>query len=300
MAKPRSFCAGVERAIRSVEEALDLYGSTVYVLNPIVHNEAVVQGLREKGAVFVRKIDEVPQGAHMLFSAHGVGPDKWEAAQRRALHVIDATCPLVDKVHREAKKFAQNGCSIILIGERGHDEVVGTSAWAPDSIQVAFSEEDIQSLNVPDPDKVAYLTQTTLSVEDSHHLIGALKARFPKIQAPPSEDICYATQNRQRAVNELAPQADLVLVVGDPASANAKRLDAICKKMGKPSHLISSYEMIHPQWLNNVKTILITAGASVPERLVQDVIQYLKNIEPCSVEEREIVHERIHFKLPEL
>jgi len=300
LAKPRSFCAGVERAIRSVEQALDMYGAPVYVLNPIVHNNAVVEDLRQKGAVFVRTIEDVPTGAHLLFSAHGVGPDRWKAAERRSLHVIDATCPLVEKVHREAKRFAEDGYSIILIGERGHDEVVGTAAWAPDNIQVAFTEDDINAVRVSDPDKVAYLTQTTLSVEDSRHLIAALKTRFPKIQGPPSEDICYATQNRQRAVNELTPLADLVLVVGDPESANSKRLAGICQKMGKPSHLISTYEMIEADWLRNVQTVLITAGASVPERLVQDVIRYLQTIEPCTVEEREIVREKTHFKLPEL
>jgi 4-hydroxy-3-methylbut-2-enyl diphosphate reductase len=299
LAKPRGFCAGVERAIRCVERALDLYGPPVYVLNDIVHNGTVVQALREKGAVFVRRLDDVPRGAHLLFSAHGVGPRQWDAARARDLHVIDATCPLVDKVHREAKRFADKGCTIILIGEKGHDEVLGTAGWAADHIQVAFTEEDVASLVVRDPAGVAYLTQTTLSVDDCARVVAALKKRFPDIQGPPVNDICYATQNRQRAVNELAREADLVLVVGDPESANSKRLAEICARKGKASHLISSAAMIQDAWLVGVRAVLVTSGASAPEFLLQGVVDYLKSKAPCEVEERAIVRENVRFRLPE-
>ncbi|HPC16792.1 MAG TPA: 4-hydroxy-3-methylbut-2-enyl diphosphate reductase [Candidatus Hydrogenedentes bacterium] len=299
LAKPRGFCAGVERAIRSVEQALAVYGPPVYVLNAIVHNETVVQGLRGKGAVFVRDLNDVPHGSHLLFSAHGVGLAQWAAARERGLHVIDATCPLVEKVHREARRFAEDGCAIILIGEKGHDEVVGTAGWAPDHIQVVFSEEEAATVSVPDPDRVAYLTQTTLSVEDASRVIEALRRRFPAIRGPQADDICYATQNRQRAVIELAPQADLVLVVGDPASANSKRLAEICGKKGKPSHLIASALLIQDAWLQDAETVLVTSGASVPESLVRGVVEHLAGKGFLAVEEHEVAHENVHFGLPE-
>lgn len=299
LAEPRGFCAGVERAIRCVERALDLYGPPVYVLNDIVHNGTVVQALHEKGAVFVRDLAEVPRGAHLLFSAHGVGPNRWKVAGQRELHIIDATCPLVEKVHREAKRFAERGYTIILIGEKGHDEVVGTSGWALNHIQVVFSEDDVAAVKVKDPSSVVYLTQTTLSVDDCERIIAALRKRFPDIQGPSAKDICYATQNRQRAVNDLAPEADLVLVVGDLESANSKRLAEICKKKAKASYLISSAEMIRDAWLEGVETVLVTSGASAPEFLVQGVVAYLSTKGPCTVEEREMVHENVHFRLPE-
>jgi 4-hydroxy-3-methylbut-2-enyl diphosphate reductase len=299
LAKPRGFCAGVERAIRCVERALELYGPPVYVLNDIVHNGTVVQGLRAKGAVFVRSLQEAPRGAHVLFSAHGVAPVRWTDARDRGLDVIDATCPLVEKVHREARRFADQDYTILLIGERGHDEVVGTAGWAPDHIQVVFSEDDVAAVEIRDAAKVAYLTQTTLSVADCERVIAQLKLRFPAIQGPPANDICYATQNRQRAVNDLAPEADLVLVVGDPESANSKRLAAICQKKGKASYLISSAALIQDHWLRDVRAVLVTSGASVPEFLVQGVIEHLKSKGPCEVVEREIVHEDVHFALPE-
>lgn len=299
LAKPRGFCAGVERAIRCVERVLELYGPPVYVLNAIVHNGHVVQSLREKGAVFVRRLDEVPLGAYVLFSAHGVGPQRWEEARERGLKVIDATCPLVEKVHREAKRFASEDYTIVLIGEKGHDEVVGTSGWAPDHIQAVLSEAEAESVVAKDPDRVAYLTQTTLSVDDCGRVVAALQKRFPKLAGPAAQDICYATRNRQRAVNDLAPEADLVLVVGDPESANSKRLAEICRKGGKASHLISSAAMIQDTWLDGVNTLVVTSGASVPEVLVQGVIEHLKRLRPCEVEEREIVHEDIHFQLPD-
>jgi 4-hydroxy-3-methylbut-2-enyl diphosphate reductase len=278
---------------------LELYGPPVYVLNAIVHNGHVVQSLREKGAVFVRRLDEVPRGGCVLFSAHGVGPDRWAEARDRGLKVIDATCPLVEKVHREAKRFASEDYTIVLIGEKGHDEVVGTSGWAPDHIQVVLSESDAERVVAKDPDRVAYLTQTTLSVDDCGRVVAALTKRFPRLSGPAVQDICYATRNRQRAVNDLAPEADLVLVVGDPESANSKRLAEICRKDGKASHLISSAAMIQDTWLDGVKTVVVTSGASVPEVLVQGVIEHLTRRGPCEVEEREIVHEDIHFQLPE-
>lgn len=298
LARPRGFCAGVERAIRCVERALELHGAPVYVLNDIVHNTTVVQELRDQGAIFVGNLAEAPRGAHVLFSAHGVGPGQWDAARERGLNVIDATCPLVRKVHREARRFAGKDLTIILIGEAGHDEVVGTSGCAPDHIQVVLSEADVEALEVKDPSRVAYLTQTTLSVDDCGRVVAALKKRFPNIQSPPSDDICYATQNRQRAVNELTPEADLVLVVGDAQSANAKRLAEICRQRGKASHLISSAGAIKDEWFEGVEMVLVTSGASVPEFLVQEVVEHLASRGPSRVEEREVIRENVHFELP--
>ncbi|HIJ64579.1 MAG TPA: 4-hydroxy-3-methylbut-2-enyl diphosphate reductase [Candidatus Hydrogenedentes bacterium] len=298
LAKPRGFCAGVERAIKSVEQALERYGAPVYVLNDIVHNAAVVQTLADKGAVFVTSLHDVPEGAHLLFSAHGVGPDKWAMALERNLDVIDATCPLVEKVHREARRFAAEGYSIILIGQAEHDEVVGTVGQARESIKVVFTEEDVAALHLEADSKVAYLTQTTLSVEDSQRIIAALKRKFPAIEGPPADDICYATQNRQAAVNALVTEADLVLVIGDESSANSARLAEICQHKGKPSHLIASAEMIRDEWLDGVETVLVTSGASAPEAQVQGVVEYLTSREPCVVTECEIVPEAVHFKLP--
>lgn len=299
LAKPRGFCAGVERAIKCVERALGLYGPPVYVLNDIVHNATVVQMLRKKGAKFVRTLEDAPVGSHVLFSAHGVGPDCRELARRRKLQVIDATCPLVSKVHREARRFAELNYTIILIGEKGHDEVMGTAGWAGADYQVVLNPSDVDAVQVRDPHKVAYLTQTTLSIDDCEHVIEALHRRFPDIKGPPSNDICYATQNRQRAVNESTGEADLVLVVGDPESANSKRLAEICRKNVKASYLISSYEMIEEAWLEGVGTVLVTSGASAPEFLVQGVVEHLKRREPCEVEERAVAVENVHFRLPE-
>ena len=298
LATPRGFCAGVERAIICVEEALERYGAPVYVLNDIVHNKAVVDDLREKGAVFVKHLDEVPPGSHLLFSAHGVGPNRWEKAKRLNLEVIDATCPLVEKVHYEARSFASKDYTIILIGEEGHDETVGTMGWAPDHIKLIINKEDIEDLDVPDESKLAYITQTTLSVEDCEEVIEALKQRFPSIKGPPTADICYATSNRQEAVRSLAPTVDLVLVVGDRESANSTRLAEIASELGKPSHLIGNADMIEDAWLENVENVLVTSGASVPESLVQDVIDALKSRGDCTVEKRQLVQEDVHFRLP--
>lgn len=298
LARPRGFCAGVERAIKCVEQAIDRYGAPVYVLNDIVHNATVVSDLRNKGAIFVKDLADVPAGSHLLFSAHGVGPQHWEQASHLKLEVIDATCPLVEKVHYEARRFASKDYTIILIGEEGHDETVGTMGWAPDNIRRVLTQEEVEALEVADETKVAYITQTTLSVDDCKRVIDMLKAKFPHIQGPPKDDICYATQNRQAAVNALAPAVDLVLVVGDRESANSNRLADICRAKGKPAHLISSAAAIQESWLEGVETILLTAGASAPERLVQGVIEYLRSRGPVDVEESEIVQEGVHFKLP--
>jgi 4-hydroxy-3-methylbut-2-enyl diphosphate reductase len=298
LARPRGFCAGVERAIKCVEQALDRYGAPVYVLHDIVHNATVVNDLRAKGAVFVQSLDDVPPGSHLLFSAHGVGPEQWERAQGLQLEVIDATCPLVEKVHYEARRFATRDYTIVLIGEEGHDETVGTMGWAPEHIRRVFTEDEVEALEVPNPERVAYITQTTLSVDDCARIIERLKERFPLIQGPPKADICYATQNRQAAVNALAPLADLVLVVGDRESANSNRLAEICRAQGRTAHLISSATHIRPEWLEGVETVLLTAGASAPEHLVQGVIDYLRSLGPVEVEESSIITEDVHFKLP--
>ena len=298
LAKPRGFCAGVERAIKCVERALERFGPPVYVLNNIVHNQHVVNELRDKGAVFVKNLDDVPEGAHLLFSAHGVGPDRWEHARRLSLEVVDATCPLVEKVHNEARRFAKRGYTIVLIGETGHDETIGTMGQAPDHIRLVTSVADVETLEVPDPDNLSYITQTTLSVDDCQIIIDALKKKFPNVMAPPSEDICYATTNRQHAVRNLTPQVDLVLVVGDSESANSTRLADIARDMGKPSYLILDASWIKPEWLDGVQKVLVTSGASVPEKHVQGVIEHLTAIEPSTVEERDLVSEDVFFRLP--
>lgn len=298
LAKPRGFCAGVERAIKAVEQALARYGAPVYVLNNIVHNQHVVNELGAKGAVFVKNLDDVPEGSHLLFSAHGVGPDRWAHAKKLQLQVIDATCPLVEKVHNEARRFAGKEYTIILIGETGHDETVGTMGQAPQNIILVTTAEEVETLDVPDPDHLAYITQTTLSVNDCQIIIDALKKKFPNIAGPPKEDICYATTNRQAAVNALTPDVDLVLVVGDTESANSTRLADIARDLGKPAHLILDASMIQPEWMEGVETLLLTSGASVPEEHVQGVIEYLESLQPCTVDERNLIDEDVYFRLP--
>ncbi|MCC6694806.1 MAG: 4-hydroxy-3-methylbut-2-enyl diphosphate reductase [Candidatus Hydrogenedentes bacterium] len=298
LAKPRGFCAGVERAIKCVEQAIERYGAPVYVLNDIVHNAHVVNDLRAKGAIFVKDLVDVPAGAHLLFSAHGVSPERFEHAKRFQMEVIDATCPLVEKVHNEARRFASKDFTVILIGEEGHDETVGTMGWAPQHIRLVLDEADVEALEVPNPDKVSYITQTTLSVEDCERVIAALRRKFPNIQGPPKADICYATTNRQAAVNALSSRVDLVLVVGDRESANSNRLAEICRAKGKPAYLISTADMIQEEWLDGVESILLTAGASAPEMLVQGVIEYFRQRGPLEVSESEIMMEDVHFKLP--
>ncbi len=298
LAEPRGFCAGVERAIRCVEEALSRYGPPIYVFNDIVHNAHVVGALQEKGAVFVKDLSQVPRGSHLLFSAHGVGPQRYAEAEALGMHVIDATCPLVEKVHNEARRFAAKDYTIILIGEEGHDETVGTMGWAPNHIKRVFTVEDVQRLEVENPDRVAYITQTTLSVEECEKVIEALKRNYPNIQGPPKSDICYATTNRQTAVNLLSSEVDLVLVVGDRASANSNRLAEICRAKGKRAYLISDASAIQHEWIEGVETILLTAGASAPENLVLGVIEHLRSEGPVEVREREVVSEDVHFNLP--
>jgi 4-hydroxy-3-methylbut-2-enyl diphosphate reductase len=288
----------VERAIKCVEQALERFGPPVYVLNDIVHNAHVVNTLKVKGAVFVKNLDDVPPGSHLLFSAHGVAPERFQHAERYQMEVIDATCPLVEKVHNEARRFASRDFTIVLIGEEGHDETVGTMGWAPEHIRLVFSEEDVDKLEVADPNKVSYITQTTLSVDECERVIQALKRRFPNIQGPPKSDICYATTNRQAAVNALSPAADIVLVVGDRESANSNRLAEICLAKGKSAYLISDAGMIEEEWLDGVNTILLTAGASAPEELVQGVIDFFRNRGPVEVVESEVMLEDVHFKLP--
>jgi len=268
------------------------------VLNDIVHKKEVVDELREKWAILVKDLNEVPEGSHLLFSAHGVGPDRWEDAKSLQLEVIDATCPLVEKVHFEARRFASKDYTIILIGEEGHDETVGTMGWAPEHIRLVINKDEVKDLEVPDETKLAYITQTTLSVEDCEGIIAALRERFPNIQGPPKADICYATSNRQEAVRALAPDADLVLVVGDRESANSTRLSEIAAEYGKPSYLISNASMVRDEWFDGVERVLVTSGASVPEWLVEEVLDYLQRFGPCEVEEAELVSEDVHFRLP--
>ena len=298
LAKPRGFCAGVERAIKCVEHALERYGAPVYVLNDIVHNSHVVNDLREKGAVFVKNLDDVPPGSHLLFSAHGVSPDRYERARDLDMEVVDATCPLVEKVHNEARRFSSKGHFIILVGEEGHDEVVGTMGWAEGRVKRVLTIEDVEALEVPEGATLSYITQTTLSIDDCQRVIDALKRRFPDIVGPPKADICYATSNRQAAIREIAPAADLVLVVGDVESGNSNRLADICKAMGKAAHLISDASMIDESWIEGVETVALTAGASAPEQLVQGVVDFFAQRGPCDVVEVDSVEENVAFRLP--
>ena len=298
VARPRGFCAGVDRAIRSVEQALERHGAPVHVLNHIVHNAHVVEELRGKGAVFVRDLDEVPEGGLVLFSAHGVGPDRWAHARRRGLNVIDATCPLVEKVHNEARRFSDKGRTVILVGEAGHDETLGTMGWAPDHILLVQTLEEAGRVAVPDPANTAYITQTTLSVEDCRAIVEVLKRRFPEIQAPPREDICYATSNRQAAVKAIAPLCDLMLVIGAPNSSNSLRLVEVAERCGTAAHLIGRASDIAADWLDGVGTVGITAGASAPEVLVREVIERLGEWRTVEEHTHVSAEERMIFKLP--
>ncbi len=298
LAKPRGFCAGVERAIEIVERALDLYGPPVYVRHEIVHNKRVVETLRAKGAVFVEELDEVPDDAVTIFSAHGVSQAVEDQAKKRNLPVIDATCPLVSKVHKEGQHHERKDRQIILIGHAGHPEVEGTQGRIPGGVLLVTSAEDVVRLTVRDPDKLAYVTQTTLSVDDTRDVIEALKKRFPSIVGPDVKDICYATQNRQQAVRDLASQVDLLLVVGARNSSNSNRLREIGSETGIPSYLIDDAESLDPAWLADVKIIGITAGASAPEELVQELIVRLEDFGPVQVRETGGIKEHMQFKLP--
>jgi len=296
--KPRGFCAGVVRAIDIVRIALETFGAPIYVRREIVHNRYVVDDLSSKGAIFVNEIDEVPEGARVIYSAHGVAPEVRAQSKARGLRVIDATCPLVTKVHVEASKFAKQGYSILLIGHRDHEEVVGTLGEAPDVTQVVGSPEEVASLTVPDPNKVAYVTQTTLSLDEAGAIIKALKQKFPNIHEPPAQDICYATENRQVAVKQVAGDTDLLLVVGSVNSSNSNRLVEVARNLGRASHLIDSYTDIKPEWLEGVNTVSLTAGASAPEVLVKEVIEFLAAKGFTDVEEVEVMPENVRFGLP--
>ena len=298
LAKPRGFCAGVDRAIDVVKIALDLYEEPVYVRKEIVHNRHVVDELRQKGAIFVDELDEVPNGAIAIFSAHGVSPEVWAQAESRGLKAIDATCPLVTKVHNEAIRFAQQGRTIILVGHEGHDEVIGTMGEAPDAITLIGSEDQVADLNVPDPTKVAVITQTTLSVDETTGIVEALKQKFPHIAFPPSEDICYATTNRQTALKELASRVDLILALGSQNSSNSKRLIEVAQGVGVQAYLIDDVSEIQPEWLEGARAIGVTAGASAPEHLVQGVVSYFKDLGVTDIEEIEPIKEEVNFALP--
>ena len=296
--KPRGFCAGVVRAIDIVRIALEAFGPPIYVRKEIVHNRFVVEELQQKGAIFVDDVVEVPHGERVIYSAHGVSPEVREHSEKRNLRVIDATCPLVTKVHVEAVKFAKDGYTLILIGHRDHDEVIGTLGEAPLVTQVVGTPEEVASLTVPDPDRVAYLTQTTLSLDETKDIIEALRRKFPKIQGPHAQDICYATENRQTAVKHVASEADLLLVVGSDNSSNSNRLVEVARNLSTSSHLIDSFRNIEPQWLEGVKTIALTAGASAPECLVEEVVEYLGTKGFTNMKEVEVMPENVRFGLP--
>src|SRR6266571_5027843 len=298
LAGPRGFCAGVERAIDIVELALDVCGPPVYVRKEIVHNPYVVETLRTKGAIFVDELDEVPDDATVVFSAHGIAPAVRDEAQRRGLRVIDATCPLVTKVHLEAIRYAREGYSIILVGHADHDEVVGTMGEAPDRMFLIAHPEEVEKLQIPDPEKVAYLTQTTLSLDDTRACIEALRRRFPKIAGPAKDDICYATQNRQASAKTVAGEVDVLLVIGAANSSNANRLVEVSTVMGTPSYLINDKNDIKTEWLAGSQRVGVTAGASTPEFLVTEVVQALQQAGRVAVREVHVVEEDVRFGLP--
>jgi 4-hydroxy-3-methylbut-2-enyl diphosphate reductase len=300
LAAPRGYCAGVERAVDTVERALERYGPPVYVRKQIVHNIHVVRDLERKGAIFVEDEREVPAEGTVVLSAHGVAPDVYRHSSERKLRVIDATCPLVQKVHAEARRFAKAGYTTFLIGHEGHEEVVGTSGEAPESIILVGSKEEARVVEVPDPDRVAYLTQTTLSVDETNEVIEALRKRFPNIKGPPKEDICYATQNRQDAVKEIARATDVVLVIGSDNSSNSNRLVEVSRAAGTPAYLIDDETEIDPQWLREAETVGVTSGASAPEWLVERVIEYLREKGASTVEEVLLAEEDVFFALPSL
>ncbi|MGO9955474.1 MAG: 4-hydroxy-3-methylbut-2-enyl diphosphate reductase [Solirubrobacteraceae bacterium] len=298
LAAPRGYCAGVDRAVQTVERALGLYGAPVYVRKEIVHNKHVVEQLRERGAVFVESESEVPEGATVVFSAHGVSPAVHAGAERRGLHTIDATCPLVTKVHREANKFADEGYTIVLIGHAGHEEVEGTMGEAPDHIVLIEDEAGVDRLTVRDPDKVAYISQTTLSVDETRAIINRLRERFPAIVGPRTDDICYATTNRQAAVKQLAQQSELVLVIGSRNSSNSNRLVEVAREHGAESHLIDNESQVREEWLEGKRVVGITSGASAPEELVQRLVAFFRRRGAVDVRELEVVSEDVRFMLP--
>ncbi|HML10418.1 MAG TPA: 4-hydroxy-3-methylbut-2-enyl diphosphate reductase [Stellaceae bacterium] len=298
LAQPRGFCAGVERAIEIVERALEKYGPPIYVRHEIVHNRHVVERLRAKGAQFVDEIDEIPPGAVTIFSAHGVASAIETRAEERGLPVIDATCPLVSKVHIEGQRYANQGREIILIGHAGHPEIEGTMGRITGKVHLISKPEEVERLRVTDPEKLAFITQTTLSVDDTRAVIEALKARFPSIVGPDTKDICYATQNRQRATLELAKIVDVVLVVGAPNSSNSNRLREIAAEFGVPSYLIEDAKALDPAWLDGVSSVGITAGASAPDELVEELVERLREMDEIEIQRLSGVTENVRFRMP--
>jgi 4-hydroxy-3-methylbut-2-enyl diphosphate reductase len=298
LAAPRGFCAGVNMAIESLELAIKVFGTPVFVYHEIVHNKYVVERFREEGAVFVDFLEEVPEGATLLYSAHGVSPEVRRIARERRLRTIDATCPLVTKVHLEAVRYAKQGYTILLIGHEGHDEVIGTIGEAPDAMLLVETPEDVDRLVVADPDRVAYLTQTTLSVDDANRIIERLRDRFPNIANPPKEDICYATQNRQEAVKLISHEADAVLVLGSQNSSNSQRLAELARESGVPAYLVDGSSEIDLAWFRGHETVLVTAGASAPELVVEDCVEFLRKRFSATVETRTVRAEEVYFPLP--
>lgn len=299
LARPRGFCAGVVRAIEIVERAIDLYGPPVYVRHEIVHNSHVVDALRRRGAIFVDEVEAIPRGAVTVFSAHGVSRGVEQAAADRQLDVIDATCPLVRKVHNEGRRYAERGCDVVLIGHPGHAEIEGTRGQIDGRLHIVATVEDVAKIEVADPDRVAYVTQTTLSLLDTRHIITALRSRFPSIAGPDTRDICYATQNRQKAVLALAGKVQLLLVVGSANSSNSNRLREIGEGAGVPSHLIEGPAALDPDWLEGIDVVGLTAGASAPENLVQDTLRLLRSFRPVDLELFDGETESVIFRLPE-
>jgi 4-hydroxy-3-methylbut-2-enyl diphosphate reductase len=298
LASPRGYCAGVDRAVQTVEHALDLYGAPVYVRKEIVHNKHVVEQLRQRGAIFVESETEVPAGATAVFSAHGVAPSVHENAAERELTVIDATCPLVTKVHREAIKFAADDYTIVMIGHEGHEEVEGTMGEAPDRIVLVQSDEDVDNLEIADPTRVAYISQTTLSVDETRSIILRLRERFPAIVGPRTDDICYATTNRQAAVKQLAKECDLVLVIGSRNSSNSNRLVEVVRELGTNAHLIDNASQMQEEWLAGARIVGISSGASAPEELVRELVQTFRDRGVDDIQELEVVPENVRFMLP--
>jgi 4-hydroxy-3-methylbut-2-enyl diphosphate reductase len=298
LAQPRGFCAGVERAIEIVERALKKFGPPIYVRHEIVHNRHVVDDLRQRGAIFVDELDQVPDGAMTIFSAHGVAKKVEQDAAARNLPVIDATCPLVAKVHNEGRRYARQDREIVLVGHAGHAEVEGTIGQVPGTVHLVQTAADVAGLNIRDPDKLAYITQTTLSVDDTRGIIAALKARFPSIVGPDVRDICYATQNRQQAVRDLARHADLILVVGSRNSSNSNRLREIGEELGRPAYLIDDASAMRPEWFVGVSTVGVTAGASAPESLVRGVLEGLRGIDEIDISTLDGVAEDVRFRFP--
>jgi 4-hydroxy-3-methylbut-2-enyl diphosphate reductase len=298
LAAPRGYCAGVDRAVQAVEHALELYGEPVYVRKEIVHNKHVVHELEKRGAIFVEEETEVPEGEMVVFSAHGVAPSVHANAAKRRLRTIDATCPLVTKVHVEARKFANEGYTIVLVGHEGHEEVEGTTGEAPENIVLVQTEEDVETLEVDDPDRIAYITQTTLSVDETSSIIARLKEKFPNAVGPKTDDICYATTNRQSAVKELARECDLVLVIGSTNSSNSNRLVEVAREHGSASYLIDNHLQVDEAWLEGVETVGITSGASAPEELVERLVEFFRERGVADVSELKTVDEDVRFMLP--